>query len=255
MAVFCLSNSAKRCRFLCSVLKDPFSSCRTCHRGYLSCSGVEEEEEEETPITDFNDVQDVHSSCTIPIFSFSKCHCYSQLLVLFCVFIQCFNCVQVLVSMIRNRAMEAKLRKVSMVNHNYSFVVHPTSGVLFVSKAKQQAYDDNSTQKQDNSKGSEEVDDFASVKTHFSTYIATADDSEAYFSCCSDPDLDESRWWVFETLDSSEVKRRSIIQEVCHCEGWPFGLCRKTLLLPPLPKSPSESWSWCKTFPKTVKAI
>ncbi|XP_021861067.1 uncharacterized protein [Spinacia oleracea] len=219
MAVFCLSNSAKRCRFLCSVLKDPFSSCRTCHRGYLSCSGVEEEEEEETPITDFNDVQDV------------------------------------LVSMIRNRAMEAKLRKVSMVNHNYSFVVHPTSGVLFVSKAKQQAYDDNSTQKQDNSKGSEEVDDFASVKTHFSTYIATADDSEAYFSCCSDPDLDESRWWVFETLDSSEVKRRSIIQEVCHCEGWPFGLCRKTLLLPPLPKSPSESWSWCKTFPKTVKAI
>ncbi|XP_071731447.1 uncharacterized protein [Rutidosis leptorrhynchoides] len=41
-------------------------------------------------------------------------------------------------------------------------------------------------------------------------------------------------------------RRRSIIRELCHCEGWPFGLCRKALLVPPLPKSPSESWMWRK---------
>ncbi|KAH7523604.1 hypothetical protein FEM48_Zijuj06G0029500 [Ziziphus jujuba var. spinosa] len=47
-------------------------------------------------------------------------------------------------------------------------------------------------------------------------------------------------------LEFIDFQRRSIIQELCHCEGWPFGLCRKAVLLPPLPKSPSESWSWSK---------
>ncbi|KAI3767374.1 hypothetical protein L2E82_17470 [Cichorium intybus] len=42
-------------------------------------------------------------------------------------------------------------------------------------------------------------------------------------------------------------RRRSIMRELCHCEGWPFGLCRKALLVPPLPKSPSESWMWRKS--------
>nr|XP_043618428.1 uncharacterized protein LOC122590159 [Erigeron canadensis] len=41
-------------------------------------------------------------------------------------------------------------------------------------------------------------------------------------------------------------RRRSIFRELCRCEGWPFGLCRKALLVPPLPKSPSESWMWRK---------
>ncbi|XP_021767642.1 uncharacterized protein LOC110732038 [Chenopodium quinoa] len=230
MAILCLehlSNSAKRCRLFSSILKDPFSSCCNCNQSSLSCSVPEEEEE--NPITDFNDVQEV------------------------------------VVSMIRSRAMEARFkRKGSMLNDNYSFVLHPKSGVLFVSKAKQQAHDDHSAQ-QENSKVNEEMDDFASVNSHFSPCIATAvDDSEVYFSvktdfsCCStlkDPDLAENRWWVSETLDSSEVKRRAIIQEVCHCEGWPFGLCRRALLLPPLPKSPSESWLWCKSFPKIMKTI
>lgn len=47
-------------------------------------------------------------------------------------------------------------------------------------------------------------------------------------------------------LHLPEFWRRSIIQELCHCQGWPFGLCRKAVLLPPLPKSPSESWTWRK---------
>ncbi|KAL4583595.1 hypothetical protein LXL04_008173 [Taraxacum kok-saghyz] len=42
-------------------------------------------------------------------------------------------------------------------------------------------------------------------------------------------------------------RRRSIMRELRHCEGWPFGLCRKALLVPPLPKSPSESWMWHKS--------
>ncbi|KAL9172422.1 hypothetical protein ABFS82_03G045600 [Erythranthe guttata] len=43
------------------------------------------------------------------------------------------------------------------------------------------------------------------------------------------------------------AKQSFIIREmIIECEGWPFGLCRKTLLQPPLPKSPSNSWSWRK---------
>lgn len=49
-------------------------------------------------------------------------------------------------------------------------------------------------------------------------------------------------------------KRRLIIQEFRHCEGWPFGLCRRALLLPPLPKSPSDSWSWRK-IPRGIKVL
>ncbi|KAJ8438994.1 hypothetical protein Cgig2_012990 [Carnegiea gigantea] len=110
----------------------------------------------------------------------------------------------------------------------------------------------------------EEPEDFMSVQSHFSLCSScAAADSEAFFSvktnfshCSSvkDMDLHESKWWAWEGfLDSSEIRRRAIIQEFCHCEGWPFGLCRKVLLLPPLPKSPSESWTWCKGTAKVVR--
>lgn len=49
-------------------------------------------------------------------------------------------------------------------------------------------------------------------------------------------------------LEFQELWRRHmIVQELRHCKGWPFGLCKKALLLPPLPKSPSDSWSWHKS--------
>ncbi|KAL7085192.1 hypothetical protein ACP275_14G266800 [Erythranthe tilingii] len=49
-------------------------------------------------------------------------------------------------------------------------------------------------------------------------------------------------------------RRRSIIAELIqYCEGWPFGLCRKAILLPPLPKSPADSWSWIKSSGRIVK--
>ncbi|KAI3938139.1 hypothetical protein MKW98_018695 [Papaver atlanticum] len=56
---------------------------------------------------------------------------------------------------------------------------------------------------------------------------------------------------VTEFFDVNE--RFSKTKEPCHCEGWPFGLCRKAMLLPPLPNSPSESWSWRKGPPHLVK--
>jgi len=110
----------------------------------------------------------------------------------------------------------------------------------------------------------EEPEDFMSVQSHFSLCSScAAADSDAFFSvktnfshCSSvkDMDLHESKCWAWEGfLDSSEIRRRAIIQEFCHCEGWPFGLCRKVLLLPPLPKSPSESWTWCKGTAKVVR--
>ncbi|XP_020597999.1 uncharacterized protein LOC110037641 [Phalaenopsis equestris] len=39
------------------------------------------------------------------------------------------------------------------------------------------------------------------------------------------------------------------------CEGWPFGLWRrrKVVVLPPLPKSPADSWTWHKRNLNNVK--
>lgn len=86
-------------------------------------------------------------------------------------------------------------------------------------------------------------DEFYSVQS-FLTCCSSAATKEAFFSVeanfspCSSLN-------GFDFLDEDH-KRRAILQEICHCEGWPFGLCRKAVLLPPLPKSPSESWSWSK---------
>ncbi|RRT83243.1 hypothetical protein B296_00000417 [Ensete ventricosum] len=68
------------------------------------------------------------------------------------------------------------------------------------------------------------------------------DESEAFFSvkswlsCCSTDGSTESK----------EISGGSILEEFRHCEGWPFGLCRRAVLLPPLPSSPSDSWMWHK---------
>ncbi|KAL2929966.1 DNA polymerase III subunit alpha [Bienertia sinuspersici] len=159
--------------------------------------------------------------------------------------------------MIRSRAMEAMFRRKGsiLLTDNYSFI-HSTSRELFVSAEKQK--------QQENSKVEEEMDEFASVISSFSScYTPGIEESEAFFSvktnfnCCSSLkglEFAENRWSVSKVLDSSEIRRRAIIQEVCHCEGWPFGLCRKALLLPPSPKSPSEYWSWCKGFQKDPKS-
>ncbi|TKY57799.1 hypothetical protein E2542_SST14852 [Spatholobus suberectus] len=89
--------------------------------------------------------------------------------------------------------------------------------------------------------GDEEYDvgeEFLSVKSSLSCCSSSAVSGEAFYSVKTNL----SRCSSMSELDVSEYWRRSIIQEFCHCEGWPFGLCRKAVLLPPLPKSPSESW-------------
>ncbi|KAH6828958.1 hypothetical protein C2S53_000869 [Perilla frutescens var. hirtella] len=56
-----------------------------------------------------------------------------------------------------------------------------------------------------------------------------------------------SRSSSLNKIDFQDFGKQSIvILELLHCKGWPFGLCKKAFLLPPLPKSPSDSWSWRK---------
>ncbi|KAL2934292.1 Activating signal cointegrator 1 complex subunit 3 [Bienertia sinuspersici] len=64
--------------------------------------------------------------------------------------------------MIRSRAMEAKFRRKGsiLLTDNYSYI-HSTSGELFVSAEKQK--------QQENSKVEEEMDEFASVNSSFSS--------------------------------------------------------------------------------------
>ncbi|KAK9724258.1 hypothetical protein RND81_05G058900 [Saponaria officinalis] len=227
MAILCKEHppsTSKKCRFLSSVLKDSFSNCRTCHRRRLSYSSSEEEN---TPISDSEDTQEM------------------------------------IVAMIRSRAMESKVKRGSM-SERYSSILHRTSGELFLGSVKRR-YEDCTVKLEEEIKedGEDENDEFTSVKSRLShCSFPSVDDYEAFysvrtdFSCCSslkDPELAENKWWTSEVMDSAELRRRAIVQEIYHCKGWPFGLCRKTLLLPPLPRSPSESWSWCKSPAKVVK--
>ncbi|KAL5844929.1 hypothetical protein ACOSQ4_010887 [Xanthoceras sorbifolium] len=145
---------------------------------------------------------------------------------------------EVVVSEIRTRAMEKLRRKPSLVmTDSFSWVFSPRTRELYL-KAEQK--------KEDNEEDARE--EYFTVGSCFSC-CSSAMSREAYHSvktnfsrCSSLNGLDFQDFW---RLDSQDF-RRSIIKELCYCEGWPFGLCRKAVLLPPLPKSPSESWSWRK---------
>ncbi|TXG52373.1 hypothetical protein EZV62_021542 [Acer yangbiense] len=113
---------------------------------------------------------------------------------------------EVVVSEIRSRAMEKLRRKPSLIMSDSFSWVCFSCCSSAISK-----------------------ETYHSVKTNFSR-------------CSSLTGLD---FQDFRKLDFQDLQR-SIIQELCYCQGWPFGLCRKAVLLPPLPKSPSESWSWRK---------
>ncbi|KAK1313507.1 hypothetical protein QJS10_CPA06g02377 [Acorus calamus] len=69
----------------------------------------------------------------------------------------------------------------------------------------------------------EEAEDFFSVRSHLSSFPS-------------------ERRFVGDVEESS--RKLSVIEEFQNCEGWPFGLCRRAVLLPPLPSSPSDSWTW-----------
>ncbi|XP_031405984.1 uncharacterized protein LOC116214702 isoform X1 [Punica granatum] len=134
---------------------------------------------------------------------------------------------EVVVSEIRTRAMEKLRKKPNFTTDTFSCVFSPSTG------------EEEFSQKEGVDGEEQEKEEFTSVRSCF-TCCSNDTSKEAFISVKTN----FSRCSSFNELEFLDLRRRSIIQEFCHCEGWPFGLCRKLLLLPPLPKSPSESWSW-----------
>ncbi|XVF64011.1 hypothetical protein PTKIN_Ptkin09bG0133000 [Pterospermum kingtungense] len=148
---------------------------------------------------------------------------------------------EVVVSEIRSRAMEKLKRRPSFIAESFSWVLSPSTGELYITSKY--------GKRRDNDHEDDEREEFFSVGSCLSLRSGAVS-REAFLSaktnfsrCSSLNKVDLPDIWKFDLQD---LRRRSIIQEFCHCEGWPFGLCRKAVLLPPLPKSPSESWSWRK---------
>ena len=135
--------------------------------------------------------------------------------------------------------MEKLRHKPFVFTDSFSWVYSPMTGELFVTpKAVQQKEEDDSSEDEND----DAREEFFSVGS--------------CLSCCSSA-LSREVFVSAKTISSPcsslngfefpDFPKRSILQEFCcHCQGWPFGLCRKAVLLPPLPKSPSESWSWRK---------
>ncbi|XWS14676.1 hypothetical protein CRYUN_Cryun35bG0029600 [Craigia yunnanensis] len=148
---------------------------------------------------------------------------------------------EVVVSEIRSRAIEKMKRRPRLIAESFSWVLSPSSGELYITSKH--------AKRRDKDNEDDERKELFSVESCFS-FCSSAVSREAFLSaktnfsrCSSLNKIDFPDIWKF---DFQDFRRRSIIQEFCHCEGWPFGLCRKAVLLPPLPKSPSESWSWRK---------
>ncbi|KAL0432482.1 UNVERIFIED_CONTAM: hypothetical protein Slati_2582500 [Sesamum latifolium] len=145
---------------------------------------------------------------------------------------------EVFVSAIISKYMESKSKRKSKVAINSSSnwgLSRPTGVSVINSKA--------------GNNGDEDKEEYFTARSRLprcssATSFDTYDSAMTCFSRSSS--LDRLDFQDFES------RRRSIIQDFGHCEGWPFGLCRKALLLPPLPKSPADSWSWSKSS-KMVK--
>lgn len=135
------------------------------------------------------------------------------------------------VSVVRSRAMEKQKIKQSPLRDDFSWTYSPATRELYVTMAPQPRMVIGDGEHDDR-------EEFFSVKSCLSCCSSSVVSDQAFFSVKTNL----SRCSSLSGVDMSEHWRRSIIQEFCHCEGWPFGLCRKAVLLPPLPKSPSESW-------------
>ncbi|KAK7410024.1 hypothetical protein VNO78_00492 [Psophocarpus tetragonolobus] len=149
---------------------------------------------------------------------------------------------ELFISAVISRTMEKQKHRSSVLRHSFSWVYSPATKELYVSEAV------GPQEKEEGDETNDEGEEFLSVKSCFSRF-SSSPSGEAFYSvktnlsrCSSMNELDLSKYW-----------RHSVIQDFCHCEGWPFGLCRKAVLLPPLPKSPSESWLSRKMLPTTKK--
>ncbi|XAR61863.1 hypothetical protein NMG60_11016399 [Bertholletia excelsa] len=132
---------------------------------------------------------------------------------------------------IKNRAMEAKSRrKASFTTDNVTWVISPTKELLTVPMTT--------------TPSTKELITAPMATTPTQRHKVTDLGRMAFFSVgsclsrCSSAKSEEA----FLSVKTSFSRRLSlVIQELPHCTGWPFGFCRKTLLIPPLPKSPPLS--------------
>ncbi|GAB2214283.1 hypothetical protein Droror1_Dr00018625 [Drosera rotundifolia] len=149
---------------------------------------------------------------------------------------------EVIVALIRARAVEAEYKHgISQVTEQYSSAFNSSVIELHVAASR--------AQKAKNDEDEDE-DEFLTARSSAS-YCSSSADTEAFFSVktifsCSDVNSVKSEYLA-------EPHRRSVMQEFSHCEGWPFGLCRKTLMNPPPPNPPSAPWLWYKDGVKIVR--
>ncbi|KAL5992742.1 hypothetical protein ACLOJK_013661 [Asimina triloba] len=133
---------------------------------------------------------------------------------------------QVIILAIRRRAMEAKhRRKDSLSTENLCWVLSPAKGEAFIAAAAAAAAATKEKKDEECNEEYEDTDAFFSAKSCFSR--------------CSSMSAGGFELW-------ENFGRPTVWEEFCHLKGWPFGLSRKMMLLPPLPRSPSDSWTWCK---------
>lgn len=140
---------------------------------------------------------------------------------------------EVFVSAIISKYMESKCKRKSAIGiENFRWAASPEHFLLAQKATRKQPGSSGESREECSSAGSRlsrcssatSYDAFFSVKTRF------------------------SRSSSFNRIDFQDFSKRSVlILELFNCEGWPFGLCKKAFLLPPLPKSPSDSWSWRKS--------
>ncbi|MCD7467702.1 hypothetical protein HAX54_005267 [Datura stramonium] len=144
---------------------------------------------------------------------------------------------QVFISAVISQYMELKCRrKTTITTDKFTWAFSPTTGDLFISARLRQKEEDKEDQE------TEEREDFYSVASRLSP-CSSATSFEAFVTAQTIFSHSSS----LDRIDFQDLGMHSVIQELSHCEGWPFGLYQKALLLPPLPKSPSDSWSWRKS--------
>ncbi|KAI3922202.1 hypothetical protein MKX01_005891 [Papaver californicum] len=151
---------------------------------------------------------------------------------------------EVVILAIRARAMEAKLRR----KNGYS----TTQNLLQVlnSMNTDLINDPNQISLPQTEEDEEEKETYFSAASCFSRCSSA---SGEVFSQCSGGcrEVFFSSRSCLSHCSSKGVGKFSDSNE----RRWPIGLCRKAMLLPPLPNSPSKSWSWRKRPPHLVKAL
>ncbi|CAM8883503.1 unnamed protein product [Rhodiola kirilowii] len=149
-------------------------------------------------------------------------------------------------AVIRKSVEERRRRKAMYTPYDYSWTFPPVIEKLFVASEtliSQAQHKLMFAQDEGADEDGEDDDEFHSATSSLSDgTIATVMKS---FSVCHWLECDGNK-------DVAELWKKQVmlLEELLGCEGWPFGLLRKVVLLPPLPSSPSDSWSWTKPHKK-----